>query len=271
MAELCITVIGRTADDIRRARAAAEADADLVELRLDSMERPDAAAALEGRTKPAIVTCRPLREGGLFDGAEEERLRVLSDAHARGAEFIDLEWDSVRAPVMAERGGRGVVVSRHVFDCTPANAAAMLDFLRAQGGEVAKLAVMTERVGDLRTLLHAVRPDRASVLIGMGSGGAATRVLVARYGSRWTYAGNGVAPGQLPASRLLDEFRFRRIPPDAAVYGVVRRPVSPSLSPPMPNPGLAALGVNPVYVPLDTRDLDELRPFAAGSGSAASA
>jgi 3-dehydroquinate dehydratase/shikimate dehydrogenase len=238
----------------------------MVELRLDSMERPDAAAALEGRTKPAIVTCRPLREGGMFDGAEEERLRVLSDAHARGAEFIDLEWDSVRAPVMAERGGRGVVVSRHVFDCTPANAAAMLDFLRAQGGEVAKLAVMTERVSDLRTLLHAVRPDRASVLIGMGSGGAATRVLAARYGSRWTYAGNGIAPGQLPASQLLDEFRFRRIRPDAAVYGVLGRPVSRSLSPAMHNAGFAALGLNAVYVPLDTRDLDELRPFAAEIG-----
>src|SRR5262245_47409195 len=139
IARLCITVIGRDADAIRRARAAAEADADLVELRLDSMERPEAAAALEGRTKPAIVTCRPLREGGMFDGAEDDRLRVLSDAHARGAEFIDLEWDAVRAPVMAERGGRGVVVSRHIFDCTPRNAAAMMDHLRGLGGEVAKL------------------------------------------------------------------------------------------------------------------------------------
>jgi len=68
MSQLCITVIGKTADEIRRAREAAEADADLVELRLDSMDRPDAAAALDGRRKPAIVTCRPLREGGMFDG-----------------------------------------------------------------------------------------------------------------------------------------------------------------------------------------------------------
>jgi len=259
-------VIGRDADAIRRARAAAEADADLIELRVDSMERPDAAAALEGRTKPAIVTCRPLREGGMFEGAEEDRLRVLSDAHARGAEFIDLEWDAVRAPVMVERGGRGIVVSRHIFDCTPRNAAAMMDHLRGLGGEVAKLAVMTESLADLRTLLHAVRPDHASVLIGMGAAGAATRVLAARYGSPWTYAGNRVAPGQLPVSRLLDEFRFRRIRPDAAVYGVLGRPVSQSLSPVMHNAGFAALGLNAVYVPLETRDLEELRPFAAELG-----
>src|SRR5215471_9712834 len=95
MTDLCITVIGRDADSIRRERIAAEADADLVELRLDAMERPDAAAALQGRTKPAIVTCRPLREGGMFDGSEEDRFRVLSDAHALGAEFVDVEWDAL--------------------------------------------------------------------------------------------------------------------------------------------------------------------------------
>src|SRR5262249_35997739 len=266
MTQLCITVIGRTADDLRRARAFAEADADLVELRVDSMERPDAAAALEGRTTPAVVTCRPLREGGMFEGPEEDRLRVLSEAHALGAEFIDLEWDAVTAPVMQARGGRGVIVSRHVFDCTPRNAGAMLDHLRRQGGDVAKLAGMTGGLSDLRTLLHACRPDRSTILIGMGAGGAATRVLAARYGSRWTYAGNGVAPGQLTASRLIDEFRFRRIRPDAAVYGVLGRPVSLSLSPAMHNAGFAALGLNAVYVPFETRDLDGLRPFASEIG-----
>src|SRR5262249_52615597 len=168
--------------------------------------------------------------------------------------------------VMQARGGRGVIVSRHVFDCTPRNAGAMLDHLRRQGGDVAKLAVMTERLSDLRTLLHACRPDRSTILIGLGAGGAATRVLAARYGSRWTYAGNGVAPGQLTAWRLIDEFRFRRIRPDAAVYGVLGRPVSLSLSPAMHNAGFAALGLNAVYVPFETRDLEGLRPFASEIG-----
>ncbi|HEY2435128.1 MAG TPA: type I 3-dehydroquinate dehydratase [Vicinamibacterales bacterium] len=266
MTELCITVIGRDAEAIRHARAAAEADADLVELRLDSMARPDAAAALQGRTKPAIVTCRPIREGGLFAGAEEARLRVLADADAQGAEFIDVEWDSVGAPVMAARRGRGVVVSRHVFDATPSNAAQLLDDLRGQGGEIAKLAVMSERIADLRTLLAAARPDRSSILIGMGAAGIATRVLAARFGSRWTYAGNGMAPGQLPASRLLEEFRFRRVDDAAAVYGVLGRPVGNSLSPAMHNAGFAALGLNAAYVPIETRDLDGLREFASEIG-----
>ncbi|HET7092821.1 MAG TPA: type I 3-dehydroquinate dehydratase, partial [Thermomicrobiales bacterium] len=221
MADLCITVTGRTAEDIRRERIAAEADADLVELRLDAMERPDAAAALHGRRKPAIVTCRPRREGGMFDGPEEARLRVLEAAHAAGAEFIDVEWDAADAAVVQVRGGRGIVVSRHVFDGTPKDAGALLADLRRRGGDVAKLAVTSESIADLRTLLRAGGVAREaggdSIVIGMGPCGTPTRVLAGRFGSRWTYAGNRVAPGQMPASRLVGEFHFRRIRPDAAV------------------------------------------------------
>jgi 3-dehydroquinate dehydratase/shikimate dehydrogenase len=261
MTQICATVIGRDVEAIRRARAAVEADADLVELRLDLMDRPDPAATLAGRRKPAIVTCRPLREGGMFDGAEEERLRILRDAQALGAEFVDVEWDAdARSLIDARRGG-GVIVSRHLFDGTPPDAPAMLDQLRAAGGEVAKLAVMTERVADLATLLDGVRDTASTVLIGMGRTGVATRVLAARFGSRWTYAGASVAPGQLPITQLLGEYRFRRVQADGAVFAVLGRPVLHSLSPPMHNAGFAALGLNAVYVPLESRDLDGLRAF----------
>jgi 3-dehydroquinate dehydratase/shikimate dehydrogenase len=263
--QLCITVIGRDAEAIRQARKAAEGQADLVELRLDAMERPDAAAALAGRAKPAIVTCRPLREGGMFDGPEDVRLRILEDAQRLGAEYIDVEWDARADALFAARRGNGLIVSRHIFDTTPADAPEILRGLQASGAEVAKLAVMTERLSDLHTLLRAAGGG-ASVLIGMGSAGIATRVLASRYGSRWTYAGNRVAPGQVPAARLLHEFRFRRIREDAAIYAVIGRPVAASLSPVMHNAGFAALGLNAVYVPFETRDLDGLRAFGRDIG-----
>ena len=69
-------------------------------------------------------------------------------------------------------------------------------------------------------------------------------------GNRWTYAGDGVAPGQMPAARLLGEFGFRRIRADATLYGVVGNPIAHSLSPVMHNAGFSALGLNAVYVPL---------------------
>jgi 3-dehydroquinate dehydratase / shikimate dehydrogenase len=251
---------------MRSARQGAEADGDLVELRLDSMERPDPDGALADRRKPAIVTCRPLREGGMFDGSEEERLRILMRAHELGAEFIDVEWDARAEPLLRARGGRGVIVSRHDFSGTPADAARVLAGLRAAGGEVAKLAVTTESPSDLLTLLRAAPQDGSSIVIGMGGAGLPTRVLAGRFGSRWTYAGNAIAPGQVTAARLLQEFRFRRIRPDAAVYVVVGRPVTGSLSPAMHNAGFAALGLNAAYVPLDARDLDGFRAFGDAIG-----
>jgi 3-dehydroquinate dehydratase/shikimate dehydrogenase len=255
-------VIGKDSDAIRQARLAAEADADLTELRLDSMASPDPEAALADRRKPAIVTCRPLREGGMFDGSEEERLRILARAQALGAEFIDIEWDIDAAPFLAPRGGRGVIVSRHDFQGVPDDLPDLLGRLRASGAEVAKVAVMVERASDLQRLLENARPDEGSVLIGMGRAGLATRVLAGRFGSRWTYAGNGIAPGQVSAARLLQEFRFRRIRPDAAVYALLGRPVVNSLSPAMHNAGFAALGLNAVYVPIESRDLDGARGLA---------
>ena len=107
-----------------------------------------------------------------------------------------------------------------------------------------------------RAARRRVGPDRH------GRAGLATRVLAGRFGSRWTYAGDGIAPGQVSASRLLQEFRFRRIRRDAAVYALLGRPVGNSLSPAMHNAGFAALGLNAVYVPIESRDLEDVRRLA---------
>ena len=83
-AKLCATVTADTMADLRTQRDLV-GDADLVELRLDSVRDPSAAAALAGRKKPVIVTCRPTSEGGMFKGSEEERRRILSDGLSLGA------------------------------------------------------------------------------------------------------------------------------------------------------------------------------------------
>jgi 3-dehydroquinate dehydratase/shikimate dehydrogenase len=100
------------------------------------------------------------------------------------------------------------------------------------------------------------------VLVAMGQAGVPSRILAARLRNRWTYAGDGVAPGQLPAERLLNEFRFRRIQADAALYGVVGNPIAHSLSPAMHNAGFAAKGLNAVYLPLQASDVQDFTTFA---------
>ncbi len=258
-------------EDLRRGRDAAS-DADLVELRLDLVDRPDVAGALHGRRTPVIVTCRAQWEGGRFEGSEEDRRRLLESAAALGAEYVDVEAAADFAPgFIKARAGRGVIVSSHLFGHPPSDLQARYASLRATGAEVAKLAIQVSALEETLPLfdLAATNPDQPGhghILIAMGNQGVATRVLAARLGNRWTFAGDSVAPGQMPASRLLRDFRFRRIAADAALYGVVGNPIIHSRSPVMHNAGFAALGLNAVYVPLEARDADDFIAFATHLG-----
>ena len=260
-------------DELRRARDAA-AGADLVELRLDSVDRPDPVAAIEGRLRPVIVTCRPQSEGGQFQGSEEERRNILHDAVSAGAEFVDVELRaSFAADIIRARRGHGVIVSMHVFGGDVPDVADALRALRATGAEVVKLAYEANSLADTLPLFELTQraefqaPAPSShVLIAMGPAGVATRVLAARLRNRWTYAGDGVAPGQLTVCRMLDEFHYRRIRPDADLYGVVGNPVMHSLSPAMHNAGFAHRSLNAVYVPLQARDADDFARFGRAMG-----
>jgi 3-dehydroquinate dehydratase/shikimate dehydrogenase len=265
---LCVTVTADTTAELRVRRDEASRHADLVELRLDGLRDIDVAGALAGRTVPVIVTCRPRREGGAFDGAEEARLGFLGEAVRLGADYVDVEWSAAFAPVLDRRGGRGIVLSAHVFDGVPADVAGRWRAMRASGAEVVKLAVMAHSLSDtLRLMDLGARVDEGgTVVVAMGMPGLPSRLLAGRFGSRWTYAGESVAPGQLPASRMLDEFRFRKIGPATRIYGVVGRPIGHSLSPAIHNAAFDATGEDAVLLPLEAASADDFRRFSAALG-----
>jgi 3-dehydroquinate dehydratase/shikimate dehydrogenase len=126
--------------------------------------------------------------------------------------------------------------------------------------EVLKVAITVSRLAECARLAALARryAGRRMVLIAMGEAGLATRLFPGRFGSCWTYAGDGVAPGQIDLERLTVEFQFRRIGPRTELYGIAGRPVSHSLSPAMHNAAFESLGVDAAYVPLAAADLDDL-------------
>lgn len=267
---LCVTVTGRTMAELRRARDAAARTADLVELRLDGVDRPDVAGALDGRLRPVIVTCRPVWERGGFTGAEEDRERLLSEAAAAGAEFVDVEVQAAFASALVRsRRGRGVVVSMHAYGPPPSDLPERVAAMRGTGAEIVKIAIEAQRLSDMLPLFSLAdgaafadsEPGVGHVLIAMGQSGVASRILAARLKNRWTYAGEGVAPGQMPPGRMLNEYKLRRIRRDAALYGIVGKPIGHSLSPAMHNAGFAALGLNAAYLPLETADVQDFVAF----------
>jgi 3-dehydroquinate dehydratase/shikimate dehydrogenase len=263
MALLCETVTGATMRELLAARDAATAG-DMVELRLDGVRDVDVAGALQGRRVPAVVTCRASWEGGKFHGSEDERRAILRRAVEAGAEFVDVEWRAGFDDVIGLDPAR-IVVSFHDFTGIPAGLDDRVAAMRGTGAGTIKVAYAANRLCDtlpLRAIGHA----GGAVVVGMGEPGVPARLLATRYGSRWTFAGHAVAPGQMPAARMRDVFRFRTVGPATRLFGVVSRTAMHSLSPVMHNAAFAAAGLDAVYVPLTTDDFDDFLSYADAMG-----
>ena len=265
---LCETVTGRTMAGLIAARDAAT-DADMVELRLDGVGGCDAGRALDGRSRPAIVTCRPVWEGGRFEGSEEDRALLLRHALDAGAEYVDVEWralSSAGGPGVLDRlidqyRGR-IVVSSHDFDGVPGDLQARASAMRATGAAVIKIAVATARLCDTLPLMKITGNSHDAVVIGMGDAGVPSRLLATRFGSRWTYGGRAVAPGQVPAVTMRTEYRFNEIGPQTAIYGLSGGAPLLSRTPAVLNSAFTAAGVDAVCVPLAAADDDDLQAFS---------
>lgn len=254
------TVTGETMEELTAARNAS-LDADLVELRLDGVRGLDVRGALQNRRQPVIVTCRPTWEGGRFDGPDERRKRLLADALDLGADYVDVEWRSGFDDLIRATDGRRVIVSSHAFDDIPDDLDARVRSMRALGAEVVKVAIPAKRLSDTLRL-RELRRAGADVVVAMGPSGLPSRVLAAQFESKWTYAGNGAAPGQVSVARMTRELRFRDVSPATAVYGVVGTMTFESKSPAIHNEWFAAAGVDAVMVPMQAPSFDDFLAFA---------
>ena len=265
MALLCITIGAPTLAALRERRDVASRVADLVELRLDTVSDPDVAGALAGRTGPVIVTCRPSWEGGHFEGSEEDRLGLLKQAWALGAEYVDLEFAALREAPWA--AGARLILSAHDFSGVSSDLPNRYRAMLATGAGVVKVAITARRLTDSLSLLSLKPPpNRRHIALAMGPAGLVTRIVPDLFGSAWTYAGEDWAPGQIPASQLQDEFRFGTVSARPALYGVVARPSGHSVSPAMHNRAFAAAGIDAVYLPFEAESADDFLTFAGALG-----
>jgi 3-dehydroquinate dehydratase/shikimate dehydrogenase len=262
MAQLVETVTGPTMADLRAARDAAVGD--LVELRLDPVVDLDVEGALAGRRRPVIVTCRPRWEGGGFDGSEAERLAILSHAVALGAECVDLEFRAAWQDVVRAAGTK-LVLSSHDFDGIPTDLRERVEAMRRTGAEVVKVAATATRLRDCVTLRDVMGTGGDHVAIAMGAAGEISRACPWLFGSCWMYGGSA-APGQISARTLLDVYRVHATGRETRLYAVGGRPIGHSASPAMHNAAFAALGLNAVYVRLETDDPREFLDVAEAFG-----
>ncbi len=217
-------------------------------------------------------------EGGGFEGSEEERRRILDEAAALGAEYVDVEAAAGFAADFIARAPRpGHRLSSHVFGAPPADLREPLrgharDRRRSHeardSGDDARRDAAALRAWALATTV-ADEPDAATSSSRWGNQGVATRVLSARLRQpldvcrRWRRARSD-AP-RLASCAISGSGAS---PPTRRSTRVVGNPIIHSRSPVMHNAGFAALGLNAVYVPLEARDADDFVAFATPHGRA---
>lgn len=155
-----------------------------------------------------------------------------------------------------------VVASYHDYHATP-SARDIVSLLRGMDCDIAKGAFQVRSLGDLVSISKASEEvGRRHVIIGMGPLGTITRIRSGILGNEFTfgYVGEPTAPGQLSADRM------EELGDDCIVTGIVGHPLSKSRSPAMHAAAFAASGLNGVYLPFDTEDLDGLEDVVRGYG-----
>jgi adenylyltransferase/sulfurtransferase len=253
-----------TSELARRAREGA-GRADILELRVDAVDRPDLEALREvGRElgRPLLLTCRSASEGGAFRGTEGERLAILGRAIELGFEYVDFEIQALEA-ALPKRAGTRLVLSLHDFDTFPDGLDRAIARALTLGADVVKIAVRVSSLADSIRLSRAGeevrRAGKEFVPVPLGPAGTSGRILASRLGAAFTYApvaaSRTTGPGQVALDELLDLFRFRDISGKTAVYGIVGDRALETLSPAMHNRLFARLGVDAVYVPFQETDL----------------
>lgn len=217
MTKICVSLAGVDAAALYEQAQQVGQAADVVEIRLDSMRRPEPEKCCSLLRQPLLFTNRPTREGGAFAGSEEERLAPLLEAVRLGAAYIDLEVrtdTSHRERLMEVMQGSPskLILSWHDFHSTPSteHLEAILEQMRDSGAYAGKIVTTAHRPEDVLRVM-ALQGQAAAFPLScfcMGEAGRISRFATMYLGGFMTYtclnAAQNTAPGQLCLPQLRD-------------------------------------------------------------------
>jgi 3-dehydroquinate dehydratase/shikimate dehydrogenase len=261
MATLVASVFARSAEQVRRdARRAAMLGADWIELRLDAWPAAqDLGPVIGGVGLPVLVACRTHEDGGEYRGTLTARRELLSYALRAGAQGIDLEHWETWSPPVGQTGLKLRVRSFHSFTGVPKE----LDRIRhdlVASGSVAKIVVTAHDLADaapvLRLLEETDQQSQPTTAFAMGRTAWPTRLMAAAMGAPLIYGAldpsDPTAPGQPSVATLAGIYRCKELGDETRWFGLLGNPALQSLGPWLHNRALRRVGVDGVYLPLET-------------------
>lgn len=217
-AGICVSVACETVDRAIQIAGKAESQADVIEIRLDSLADPGIKPFMEKLARPLLFTNRPEWEGGAFKGSEAARIAFLLEAIKCGCSLVDLELKT--APelrgelldLLLQHPQTSLIVSWHDFSGTPFNEELGEILLQQMesGAHIGKIVTTANDFKDILRVLNllAIAAENNFPLIAfcMGPIGKISRLATTKLGGYMTYAspdgGEETAPGQIPVSVL---------------------------------------------------------------------
>lgn len=225
---ICISVTPSS----RRLAAAdlfnASRQGDLIELCLDNFKKsPDVGALLKVVDKPVLVSCRRERDGGHWDGSEDDRIQLLRNAIVAGPAYVEL--DLAIADQIPRFGSTKRVISHTNLNGVLNQAAVdeVFEQCRKAKADVVKFTWLTETLDDTWPLLAAATQNREIPVVGrgIGPGGLTFSLLGRRYGAPWIYAalehGMETFAGEATVTQLEDEYCWSDINRQTRFVGIV--------------------------------------------------
>lgn len=200
--------------------------ADMIELCLDNfIKTPDVGDLLKLTDKPILISCRPEKDGGQFQGTEEERLNLIRQAIVAGPEYVEL--DLAIADQVPRFGNTKRVISYTSLNRPLSNIDEIFERCWKAKADVVKVTWRTEDLDAAWPLLAAVSQARELPVVGQGIGpsGLTFSLLARRYGSPWIYAalerGMEAYEGEPSVWQLQEEYGFDDIGKGTRFIGVI--------------------------------------------------
>ena len=261
MAQLIASVLAHTRDQVLRdAARAAMLGADWLELRLDTWPADEDLTPVFAAVRlPVLVACRTPEDGGGYRGTLGERRELLTQALAAGAQGIDLEQWETWSPPVGHTGLKLRVRSFHSFTGVPRELRQLRDELSSPG-TVAKIVVTAHDLADAAPVFELLQGTdqtrQPTVAFALGRTAWPTRVMSAAMGSPFVYGSLGeneaTAPSQPSIAQLGGLYRIGQLGPGTTWYGLLGNPALHSLGPWLHNRAFRRLGIDGVYLPLET-------------------